>query len=176
DAKPCLCVNPAGLRSRVKTASGTEYYASLRTRSAVEAAEVAVVVIDASEPVSEQDLRVITTVVDAGRALVLAFNKWDLVDEDRRRALDRELDRELVRVRWAERVNIPARTGRAVGKLAAALRPALASWDRRVPPGQLNSWLSDIVAAQPPPVRGGRLPKVLFATQAGVRPPTFVLF
>ena len=169
-------VDTAGLRRRVRTASGTEYYASLRTRSAVEAAEVAVVVVDASQPVSEQDLRVISTVVEAGRALVLAFNKWDLVDEDRRRALDRELDRELVRVRWAERVNISARTGRAVGKLAPALRTALASWDRRVPTGQLNSWLSDIVAAQPPPVRGGRLPKVLFATQASARPPTFVLF
>jgi GTPase len=169
-------VDTAGLRRRVRTASGTEYYASLRTRSAVEAAEVAVVVIDASQPVSEQDLRVISTVVEAGRALVLAFNKWDLVDEDRRRALDRELDRELVRVRWAERVNVSARTGRAVGKLAPALRTALASWDRRVSTGQLNAWLSDIVAAQPPPVRGGRQPKVLFATQAGARPPTFVLF
>ena len=176
DGETWRFVDTAGLRKRVKTASGTEYYASLRTRSAVEAAEVAVVVIDASEPVSEQDLRVISTVVDAGRALVLAFNKWDLVDEDRRRSLDRELDRDLVRVRWAERVNVSARTGRAVGKLAPALRTALASWDRRVSTGQLNSWLSDIVAAQPPPVRGGRQPKVLFATQASARPPTFVLF
>ena len=169
-------VDTAGLRKRVRTASGTEYYASLRTRSAVEAAEVAVVVIDASEPLSEQDLRIISSVVEAGRALVLAFNKWDLVDEDRRHALDRELDRELVRVRWAERVNISARTGRSITKLAGVLRDALTSWDRRVPTGQLNAWLNDIVAAQPPPVRGGRQPKVLFATQASARPPTFVLF
>jgi GTP-binding protein len=176
DGETWRFVDTAGLRRRVRTASGTEYYASLRTRSAVEAAEVAIVVIEASQPLGEQDLRVISTVVEAGRALVLAFNKWDLVDEDRRHALDRELDRELVRVRWAERVNISARTGRAVGKLAPALRTALASWDRRVPTGQLNSWLADIVAAQPPPVRGGRQPKVLFATQAGTRPPTFVLF
>jgi len=176
DGETWRFVDTAGLRKRVRTASGTEYYASLRTRSAVEAAEVAIVVIDAGEPLSEQDLRVISTVVDAGRALVLAFNKWDLVDEDRRRDLDRELDRELVRVRWAERVNVSARTGRGVGKLAATLRNALASWDRRIPTGQLNAWLSDIVAAQPPPVRGGRQPKVLFATQASARPPTFVLF
>ena len=169
-------VDTAGLRKRVRTASGTEYYASLRTRSAVEAAEVAIVVIDASEPLSEQDLRVISSVVEAGRALVLAFNKWDLVDEDRRHVLDRELDRELVRVRWAERVNISARTGRSIAKLAGVLRNALASWDRRVPTGQLNAWLNDIVAAQPPPVRGGRQPKILFATQASTRPPTFVLF
>jgi GTPase len=169
-------VDTAGLRKRVKTASGTEYYASLRTRSAVEAAEVVIVLVDASEPISEQDLRVITTVIDAGRALVLAFNKWDLVDEDRRLRLDREFDRELVRVRWAERVNVSARTGRGVARLAPALRRALESWDRRVPTGQLNSWLADVIAAHPPPVRGGRQPKVLFATQAQSRPPTFVMF
>jgi GTPase len=169
-------VDTAGLRKRVRTASGTEYYASLRTKAAIESAEVAIVLLDASEPISEQDLRVISTVVDAGRALVLAFNKWDLVDEDRRGRLTRELDRELVRVRWAERVNISALTGRAVRKLAPALRTALESWDRRVPTGQLNSWLSDLVAATPPPVRGGKQPKVLFATQAQARPPTLVLF
>lgn len=169
-------VDTAGLRKRVNTASGAEYYASLRTRGAIDAAEVAVVLIDAGEPISEQDQRVISSVVDAGRALVLAFNKWDLVDEDRRRELTRELDRDLARVRWAERVNISARTGRAVGKLAPFLRTALESWDRRVPTGQLNGWLAELLAATPPPARGGRAPKVLFATQAVTRPPTFVLF
>ncbi|MGH3903087.1 MAG: ribosome biogenesis GTPase Der [Pseudonocardiaceae bacterium] len=169
-------VDTAGLRKRVSTASGAEYYASLRTRAAIEAAEVAVVLIDAGEPISEQDQRVITSVVESGRALVLAFNKWDLVDEDRRRELTRELDRDLARVRWAERVNISARTGRSVGKLAPFLRTALESWDRRVPTGQLNAWLADVMAATPPPARGGRAPKVLFATQAATRPPTFVLF
>jgi GTPase len=169
-------VDTAGLRKRVSTASGTEFYASLRTKSAIEAAEVAIVLVDASEPIAEQDLRVVSTVVDAGRALVLAFNKWDLVDEDRRRMLTRELERELVRVPWAQRVNVSALTGRSVRKLAPALRTALESWDRRVPTGTLNSWLSDVVAATPPPVRGGKQPKILFATQAQSRPPTFVLF
>ncbi|MFC4002424.1 ribosome biogenesis GTPase Der [Prauserella oleivorans] len=169
-------IDTAGLRKRVQTASGTEYYASLRTKTAIDAAEVVIVLLDASEPVSEQDLRVVTMVAEAGRALVLAFNKWDLVDEDRRHRLERELDRGLVRVPWAERVNISALTGRAVRKLAPALRTALASWDQRVPTGQLNGWLSDLVAATPPPVRGGKQPKVLFATQAGIRPPTLVLF
>ena len=169
-------VDTAGLRKRVKTARGTEYYASLRTRSAIEAAEVVIVLIDASEPISEQDLRVIGMVEEAGRALVLAFNKWDLVDEERRLALERELDRDLTRVRWAERVNISALTGRAVKKLAPALRRALASWETRIPTGQLNAWLAEVIAASPPPVRGGRQTKVLFATQAQTRPPTFVLF
>jgi GTP-binding protein len=169
-------VDTAGLRRRVRDASGAEYYASLRTASAIEAAEVAVVLLDASEPISEQDQRVIGTVVEAGRALVLAFNKWDLVDGDRRERLDKEIDRELQRVRWAPRVNVSASTGRGVEKLAPALRTALASWEQRVPTGRLNSWVGELVAATPPPARGGRQPRVLFATQAGTRPPRFVLF
>ncbi len=169
-------VDTAGLRKRVRTASGTEYYASLRTKYAIEAAEVAIVLIDASEPVTEQDLRVINTVIESGRALVLACNKWDLVGDDRRRRLDKEFDREMNRARWAERINVSAETGRSVAKLAPALRTALESWDTRVPTGQLNSWLSDLVAAKPPPVRGGKQPKIMFATQAHPRPPTLVLF
>src|SRR5207248_11409083 len=97
-------------------ASGAEYYSSLRTKSALDAAEVAVVLLDASEPLSEQDQRVIAMVVEGGRALVLAFNKWDLVDEDRRLTLAKERERELSRVQWAPTVNISALTGRAVDK------------------------------------------------------------
>jgi GTP-binding protein len=169
-------IDTAGLRRRVSHASGSEYYASLRTQGALEAAEVAVVLLDASEPISEQDQRVITMAIDAGRALVVAYNKWDLVDEDRRPQLEKEIERELVRVRWALRVNVSARTGRAVDKLAPALRTALDSWGTRIPTGKLNSWLGELVAATPPPVRGGKQPKILFATQAGTKPPRFVIF
>jgi GTP-binding protein len=169
-------VDTAGLRRRVKDARGAEYYASLRTAAAIEAAEVAVVLLDGSEPISEQDQRVIAAVVAAGRALVLAINKWDLVDGERRERLEREIDRELQRVRWAPRVNISATTRRGVDKLAPALRTALASWEQRVPTGRLNAWLGEIIASTPPPVRGGKQPRVLFATQAGSRPPHFVLF
>jgi GTPase len=169
-------VDTAGLRRRVKEAKGAEYYSSLRTASAIEAAEVAIVLLDASEPISEQDQRVISMVIEAGRALVLAFNKWDLVDEDRRYALEREVDRELLRVPWAARVNVSARTGRSVQKLAPALQQALDSWETRVPTAELNALIGDVIAATPPPVRGGKQPRVLFATQPGVAPPRFVLF
>ncbi|MFG1609487.1 ribosome biogenesis GTPase Der [Actinoplanes sp. NPDC049265] len=169
-------VDTAGLRKRVNQASGTEYYASLRTAGAVEAAEVAVVLLDAAEPISEQDQRVLTSVVEAGRALVIAFNKWDLVDEDRRFYLDKEIDRELKRIPWAVRVNISARTGRAVDKLAPAIRRALASWEQRITTNALNTWLTAVAQQTPHPVRGGRAPRILFATQAGVSPPKFILF
>src|SRR5688572_646138 len=98
-------VDTAGLRRKVNTASGTEYYASLRTEAAIQAAEVAVVLLAADEVISEQDQRVISQVVEAGRALVIAFNKWDALDEDRHAQLEREIERELARVRWATRVN-----------------------------------------------------------------------
>jgi GTP-binding protein len=169
-------VDTAGLRRKVGTASGTEYYASLRTAGAIEAAEVAVVLLDASEPISEQDQRILGMVTEAGRALVLAFNKWDLMDPDRRYYLDREIDRELRRIPWAIRLNVSATTGRGVDKLAPAMRTALASWEKRIPTGQLNQWLTALVQATPHPVRGGRAPRVLFATQAGTCPPRFVLF
>ncbi|TQS42569.1 ribosome biogenesis GTPase Der [Cryptosporangium phraense] len=169
-------VDTAGLRKKVTFSSGAEYYASLRTAAAIEAAEVAVVLLDASEPLSEQDQRVITGVVEAGRALVIAFNKWDLMDEDRRELLDREIDRDLQRVRWAPRINVSARTRRAVDKLAPMLHTALEGWEQRIPTGRLNSWMSELVAAHPHPVRGGKQTRILFATQAGSKPPRFVLF
>jgi len=169
-------VDTAGLRRKVGQASGHEFYASVRTRGAIDAAEVAIVLIDASQPITEQDQRVISMVIEAGRALVLAFNKWDLVDEHRRYQLEREIERELAQVPWAQRVNISAKTGRAVQKLVPALDGALESWDKRVSTGQLNSWIKEVVAATPPPVRGGKQPRILFATQATARPPTFVLF
>jgi GTP-binding protein len=169
-------VDTAGLRRKVRTASGAEYYASLRTSQALADAEVALVLLDASEPLSEQDQRVCEAVVEAGRALVLAFNKWDLVDDERREDLERELDRDFGRYAWAPRVNISASTGRGVERIAPALERALAGWETRIPTGQLNSWLSDLVAATPPPVRGGRASRVLFATQADVRPPQLVIF
>jgi len=174
--EPWLFIDTAGLRRRVGQASGAEYYSSLRTAAALEAAEVAIVLLAADEALTEQDQRVVQMVVDAGRAVVLAFNKWDLLDEDRRLTLEKEIVRDLGRVAWAPRVNISARTGRATDKLAPALRTSLESWNTRISTGRLNSWLGEVVAATPPPPRGGKIPKVLFATQAGVRPPRFVVF
>jgi GTPase len=169
-------VDTAGLRRKVNTASGTEYYASLRTEAAIQAAEVAIVLLAADEVISEQDQRVIGQVVDAGRALVLAINKWDTLDEDRRLDLEKEIERELARVRWASRVNISAKSGRGVEKIAEHLRSALQSWEYRVPTAELNQYIRQIVQEHPPPARGGRAPKIKYVTQADVRPPRFVVF
>ena len=169
-------VDTAGIRRRFRENQGADYYAALRTAGALDLAEVAVVLIDASEPLTEQDLRIVSMVIEAGRALVIAYNKWDLVDDERQRYLEREIDRQLHTARWAPRVNISAATGRHMDRLVPALETALEGWETRVSTGRLNAWLTGLVAATPPPVRGGRQPKILFATQAGVRPPHFVLF
>ena len=154
-----------------------EYYATLRTQSALERSEVAIVLIDSSQPVSEQDVRILSMAIDAGRAVVLAFNKWDLVDEDRRRYLDREIDRDLGDGRvGAAGVNVSALTGRHMDKLTAALDDALAGWETRVSTGRLNKFFGDLTAAHPHPVRGGKQPRILFGTQVGVGPPSFALF
>ena len=174
--RPWVFVDTAGIRRRVHQTQGADYYASLRTQAAIEKAEVAVVLLDAGAPLTEQDTRVIQQAIDAGRAVVLAFNKWDLVDDERRLYLQREIEQDLVQVQWAPRVNVSAKTRWHVGRLERALDTALEGWDTRVPTGRLNAFLGELAAAHPHPVRGGKQPRILFATQAGTRPPRFVLF
>ena len=169
-------VDTAGIKKRANQASGSDYYSILRTQVALERAEVVALVLDASEPLTEQDLKIISMVEDAGKALVLVMNKWDLVDEDRQVQLNKELDRHLTHITWAQRVNVAAKTGWHRDRLAPALRTALASWETRVPTGKLNSFMGALIGATPPPVRGGKQPKVYYATQAGIAPPKFVIF
>ena len=176
DGQTYIFIDTAGIRRRVKEASGHEYYASLRTQGAIERAEVCVAVLDASEPLTEQDVRIMTSVEETGRALVIAYNKWDLTDEERRKYLSREVEQEVAPFAWASHVNISAMTGRHVDRLGPALQEALASWETRISTGKLNAFLGRIVAAHPHPVRGGKQPRILFGTQAQTSPPTFVLF
>lgn len=169
-------IDTAGIRRRHRENQGADFYATLRTRSALERAEVAVVLVDADQPLAEQDLRIISMVIESGRSLVIAYNKWDLLDEERRHYLEREIDRQLHNARWAPRANISAKTGRHMEKLVPAIETALEGWGTRVPTSKLNQFFADLVNSHPHPVRGGKQPRVLFATQAGVRPPRFVLF
>jgi GTP-binding protein len=176
DGREWLFIDTAGIRRRVKEASGHEYFASLRTATAVDRAEVAVVMIDASEPLSEQDQRILATVEESGRAVVVAFNKWDLVDEDRRMYLERETELELARINWAPRINLAARTGWHTNRLVPALDAVLEGWETRVATGPLNTFLQRVAAAHPHPLRSGKQPRIMFATQASTAPPRFVLF
>ncbi len=169
-------VDTAGIRRRVHLQQGADFYASLRTAAALERAEVAVVLFDVTVPISEADIRIVDMALQSGRALVLAFNKWDELDDERRRYLEREIEQDLAHVDWAPRVNISAKTGRHLEKLVPALEVALDSWDQRIATGKLNAFLSELTMETPHPVRSGKQPRILFATQASTRPPKFVLF
>ena len=176
DGEDYLFIDTAGIKRRQHKLSGAEYYSSLRTQAAIERSELALVLFDASIPISDQDLKVMSTAVDAGRAVVLVFNKWDLMDEFDRQRMERLWKTEFDRVTWAQRVNLSAKTGWHTNRLAKAMTQALESWDKRIPTGKLNAFLGKIQASHPHPVRGGKQPRILFATQASSRPARFVIF
>ncbi|CAN5462978.1 ribosome biogenesis GTPase Der [soil metagenome] len=169
-------VDTAGLRRRARRGPATEYYSVVRTVRALDRAAVALLVLDAAEPVGEQDQRLARQVLDAGRALVLVLNKWDLVDEDRRERLDRERDRLLSFVGFAPLVRTSALSGRGVARLLPAIDGVLGQWRRRVATAELNRWLRDAVDHSAPPLHAGRTVRLRYVTQPAVAPPTFRVF
>ena len=170
-------VDTAGIRRRVHQTRGADFYASLRTQTALEKAEVAVVLIDAEQSIAEQDIRVVQQVIDAGRALVVAYNKWDLLDEERRYYLEREIERELVQIPWAPRVNISARTGRTrrEARAGAGARSGVLGLPRADRAGSTRS-----SARSSPPTRtrcvAASSPASCSRRRPATRPPRFVIF
>lgn len=176
DGQDWLFIDTAGIKRRIHKLSGAEYYSTLRSQAAIERSELALVLFDVSVPISDQDLKVMSQAVDAGRAIVLVFNKWDLLDDFGRQRIERLWETEFNRVTWAQRVNLSAKTGWHTNRLTRAMNQALESWDKRIPTGKLNAFLGQLQAAHPHPLRGGKQPRILFATQASNRPPRFVIF
>lgn len=169
-------VDTAGIRRRMHKSRGADFYASIRTNKAIADADVVMVLLDATETISEGDIRIINTVLDEGKALVLVNNKWDEVDELRQRELLRETELDLRHVTWAPHINISAKTTWHTNRIEKALVTAFNGWTTRVPTGELNAFMGQLQSAQPHPVRGGKQPRILFATQARTAPPTIVLF
>ncbi len=137
-----------------------------------------VLVVDATAPLERQDLGIARTVVDEGRALVIAANKWDIVRgrEAALRALHERLEDSLPQARGVRMVTISALTGDNVTALIDAAFAAYEVWNRRVPTGRLNRWLTSMTEAHSPPLAAGRKVRLRYITQAKTRPPTFVLF
>lgn len=176
DGRTYRFVDTAGLRRKSKKGDATEYYSTVRTVQALDAASVALLVIDAGEPIGEQEQKLARMVIDAGRALVLVLNKWDLVDEYRRDELGYERERLLGFAHWAPLVRTSAASGRAIDKLFPAIDEVLESWHTRIPTGRLNQWLADAVAATQPPMNYNRTPKLRYATMPSSGPPTVRVF
>ena len=169
-------VDTAGIRRRARQAQGPEYYGLVRSLRAVDEADVSVIVIDALEGPTEQDQKIAQRVAEAGRAAVIVLNKWDLVDEDRRERLEREVADLLRFVSWAPLIRLSALTGRGVSRLLPAVRRVRASWEKRVPTAQLNTWLGEVADRLPLGTRGTRPARLRYATQARSRPPEVVVF
>jgi GTPase len=173
EGRPVVLVDTAGLRRGAKVQESVEYYTTLRSRRAAERADVAIVVCDANDGVTAQDLRVAEMAMQSGCATVLALNKWDLrPDVD----LDHERAKVAAKLRLRPRVlTVSANTGRGVRRLLAE---ALALADRaatRIPTPELNRLLGEVVAARQPPARRGHRLKLLYGAQVGVRPPRFAI-
>ncbi|MDP7604943.1 MAG: GTP-binding protein, partial [Alphaproteobacteria bacterium] len=141
-------------------------------------AQVVVLVIDGTQGLEKQDLTIADLTVREGRALLLAVNKWDLVDDRSvaRRALDERLEISLPQVRGLPVVPLSALTGERLDRLMPAVNAAYEVWNRRVPTGELNRWLAEAQERHPPPAQRGRHQRLRYMTQVKARPPTFVLF
>ena len=169
-------IDTAGIRKRGKQSEGAEYFSVLRTQSAVDRADIVLLLLDATESISDQDRKLLPLTLEAGRGLVLVVNKWDLVDEDRRISIEREIESLLFNISWAPRINISAKNSWHINRIENALLTSLNGWKQRIATSQINQLLKTITASHPHPVRGGKQPKILFMTQVGSQPPVFALF
>lgn len=171
-------VDTAGLRRRARVSEKIERLSAADTRRAIDFAEVVVLLLDARDMLEKQDLTIARQVIDEGRALVVAANKWDTV-EDKPAALQKLKDRlefSLAQLRGVPVVTMSALTGRNLDRLLEEAFAAHKKWNARVPTARLNRWLESVVAQHPPPLSKGRRIKIRYITQAKTRPPTFALF
>ncbi len=168
----------AGMRRKAKVKEKLERLSVADALRAIRFADVVVLLLDATEPLKKQDLAIADLVAREGRALVIAVNKWDLI-EDReayRKELERAVDRLLPQVIGAPVVTLSAKTGLNVDKLMPAVMGIYEVWNRRIPTARLNRWLQETTRRHPPPAPGGRRIKLRYVTQPKTRPPTFVAF
>ena len=169
-------IDTAGIRRKPQITEDADFYAVLRAREALGSADVALLLVDATDGVTHQDQRIAAEVVEAGVGLVIVLNKWDALDDDQRERTEQSLPDRFGFVGWAPVLRMSARTGARIQRLPAAVEAVLESRTTRLPTGVLNRAVRKWAAAHPPPVRKGRRPKIHYVVQAGTAPPTFVVF
>ena len=176
DGEEYTLVDTAGIRRKPQISEDADFYAVLRAREALQDADVALLLIDATDGVTHQDQRIAAEIVDAGVSLVIVLNKWDALDEEQREWTEKSLPDRFGFVAWAPALRMSAKTGARVGRIGGAIEAVLETRETRIPTGRLNRDIRDWAASHPPPVRKGRRPKIHYAVQAGTSPPTFVVF
>jgi GTPase len=169
-------IDTAGIRRKPQITEDADFYSVLRAREALEGADVALLLVDATEGVTHQDQRIASEAVQAGVGLVIILNKWDALDDEQRELTERSLPDRFGFVGWAPVLRMSAQTGARIQRLPGAIEAVLEGRVTRLPTGQLNRAVRKWAAAHPPPVRKGRRPKIHYVVQAGTAPPTFVVF
>ncbi|HEX8009562.1 MAG TPA: ribosome biogenesis GTPase Der [Casimicrobiaceae bacterium] len=168
-------IDTAGVRRRGKVVETIEKFSVIKTLQAIEDAHVVVLLLDAEQGLSEQDAHIAGHILEAGRALVVAVNKWDALDDGARLAVKREIERKLGFLSFAELHTISAREGRGIGPLVAAIDRAYVAAMARLPTPRLTRTLQDALARQQPPRAGMVRPKLRYAHQGGTNPPLIVI-
>lgn len=175
--RPLRLVDTAGLRRQARVEDRVERLSAADTKNAIDFAQVVVLVLDAELGLERQDLTIARKVVEEGRALVIAINKWDLVENRAMalKAVEDRLLRSLPQTRGIPIVTLSALQGRGTERLMKAVFRAYEVWNKRLSTGMLNRWLQQVIAAHPPPAPGGRRIRLKYITQARSRPPTFAI-
>jgi GTPase len=176
--KRYLFVDTAGLRRKAQVAKGkdaVEAMSVVKAVRAVERAEIVVLMCDAEAHVAEQDAKILGLAVDRGRGIVIGLNKADLLDKEATKESQQKAHDVLHWVPWAPITRLSAKTGRGVDRLLKTIDTVRQSFDKRVTTGQLNRFFETVLESHPPPTKGGRAPRFYYVTQAGTRPPTFMV-
>ncbi|HET9628115.1 MAG TPA: ribosome biogenesis GTPase Der [Novosphingobium sp.] len=183
EVRPVRLIDTAGMRKKAQVVDKLEKLSVADARRAVDFAEVVVLLLDATRGLEHQDLKIASLVLEEGRALIIAINKWDVAGkvgaEDASglfNGVRAALDEGLAQVRGVPLLSVSARTGKGLDSLIEAAFEIRDAWSKRVPTAALNRWFDDALAANPPPAPGGRRIKLRYITQAKTRPPGFVLF
>ncbi|MDI3256229.1 MAG: ribosome biogenesis GTPase Der [Kyrpidia sp.] len=178
DGQSFVLIDTAGMRKRGKVWEGTEKYSVLRALRAIDRSDVCLLVLDGSQGIAEQDKRVAGYAVEAGRAVVVVVNKWDLVEKDEKTAIrmTEEIHREFPFMTWAPVVFVSAKTGQRVNRILETVVRVAERHAMRIPTSTVNQVVEDAAVRVPPPADKGRRLRLYYASQVGVRPPTFVFF
>lgn len=170
-------IDTAGLRKKSKLSSGVEYYSMLRSIRAVQRCEIALLVLDGKEGLTEQDKRIAGIAHEAGKAIIIIVNKWDIVEKETNTMTDfiKKLKAEMQFIDYANIEFLSALTGSRLTKLFPLIEQTMEQYERRISTGLLNDLLNDALLANPPSAKGKKV-KILYMTQVGVKPPKFVLF
>lgn len=176
--RPIRLIDTAGMRKKAQVVDKLEIMSVADARRAIDFAEVVVLLLDATRGLEHQDLKIASLVLEEGRALMIAINKWDIAEDPSGlfNGIRAALEDGLAQVRGVPLLAVSARTGKGLDQMLSAAFDIRAAWSRRVPTSALNRWFDDALTANPPPAPGGRRIKLRYITQARIRPPSFVMF